>query len=134
MRKNVIILRGVSGSGKTTFAYRFLPPDTILCCADDFFTNYNGEYSFDASKLSEAHAYCRKKFDRAIENRRFNIAVINTNASEKEFEYYVDTAKKNGYDVFSIVVENRHGNSDIHGVPEEAKERQKQKLINSIKL
>jgi hypothetical protein len=31
---------------------------------------------------------------------------------------YYDLAKKYGYTVFSIIVENRHGSTSIHNVPE----------------
>ena len=32
---------------------------------------------------------------------------------------YFDLAEKHDYEVVSLIVENRHGNSNIHGVPEE---------------
>jgi hypothetical protein len=34
-------------------------------------------------------------------------------------EPYFVMAKKYGYKVFSIVIENRHGGSNEHGVPED---------------
>jgi hypothetical protein len=34
-------------------------------------------------------------------------------------EYYFDLAKEYGYRVYSLVVENRHGGVNEHGVPEE---------------
>ena len=42
---------------------------------------------------------------------------IDTN-EEWEMAEYVNLAKKNGYKVHSIVVENRHGSESIHDVPE----------------
>jgi hypothetical protein len=32
---------------------------------------------------------------------------------------YLDLAKKYGYRVTTLIVENRHGNSNIHGVPDD---------------
>lgn len=132
--KNLIILRGVSGSGKTTFAKNLLPSDTIICCADDYFIDENGEYYFDASKLSEAHSFCRNKFIHAIKWRCPNIAIANTNAKEEEFAFYVKLAKEECYRVYSIVLENRHCSNDVHGVPENVKARQEEKIKNSLQL
>jgi hypothetical protein len=47
------------------------------------------------------------------------IAVSNTFTQEWEMEPYFEMAKKYGYKVFSIVIENRHGGSNEHGVPED---------------
>jgi hypothetical protein len=41
-------------------------------------------------------------------------------------------AKKYGYKVFSIVIENRHGGSSEHGVPEDKLEQMKNRF--EIKL
>jgi hypothetical protein len=32
---------------------------------------------------------------------------------------YYDMAKTYGYTVFSVIVENRHGGENLHGVPED---------------
>jgi hypothetical protein len=34
-------------------------------------------------------------------------------------EPYVEMAKEWGYTVFTIVVENRHGGKNVHGVPDD---------------
>jgi hypothetical protein len=47
------------------------------------------------------------------------IVVSNTFTQEWEMEPYFEMAKKYGYKVFSIVIENRHGGSNEHGVPED---------------
>ena len=47
---------------------------------------------------------------------------------------YIDMAEEYGYTVFRIIVENTHGNTDVHGVPEEVKQKQAQRLRNSLKL
>jgi hypothetical protein len=45
---------------------------------------------------------------------------------------YYDLAAKYGYKVFSIIVENRHGGKNVHGVPDEKLEIMKNRF--SIKL
>lgn len=132
--KNLIILRGVSGSGKTTFAENLLPRNTFICCADDYFIDENGEYHFDPSKLSEAHSFCRNEFLHAVKWQRPNIAIANTNASKEEFTFYQMVAREEGYTVYSIVLENRHYKNDVHGVPEHVKKRQAEKIRNSLQL
>jgi hypothetical protein len=47
------------------------------------------------------------------------IVVSNTFTQEWEMQAYVDLAKKYNYRVTTLIVENRHGGSNIHGVPDD---------------
>lgn len=47
------------------------------------------------------------------------IAVSNTFTQEWEMEIYFKLAEQYGYTVFTVIVENRHGGVNTHGVPEE---------------
>jgi hypothetical protein len=47
------------------------------------------------------------------------IVVSNTFTQEWEMQPYYDLAEKYGYRVYSLIVENRHGGVNEHGVPEE---------------
>jgi hypothetical protein len=47
------------------------------------------------------------------------IVVSNTFTQEWEMKPYFDLAKTYGYQVFSLIVENRHGGLNQHGVPED---------------
>lgn len=133
--KSVIILRGVSGSGKSTFANLIKDDHTEICCADDYFIDEQGNYNFDPKKLHKAHRYCFDKFVEAQRNPSINkIIVANTNTADWEFERYEEMARNVGDSIFYIVIENRHGSNDVHGVPEPVKEKQAKKLINSIEL
>jgi predicted kinase len=137
MEKNVIILRGVSGSGKSTFASMLARNNSgaVVVTADDYFTDSWGLYKFDASKLGAAHGQCFDRFNEALYNPAVNtIIVANTNTSPKDFKVYVDAAEFFGATVTYIVLENRHGNSDVHDVPSEVKERQRHNLKSSIQL
>lgn len=137
MKKEVIILRSVSGAGKSTFANLLARAydKPVICEADQFFVNEDGEYNFDVAKLGDAHAWCRQTFVNALQNSNVDgIVVANTNTSEKEFRFYESTAKELNIPVFFVVLENRHGNKDIHGVPLETLERQENKLKESLKF
>jgi hypothetical protein len=48
-----------------------------------------------------------------------DIVVSNTFTQEWEIEPYFKLAEQYGYKVFTIVVENRHGGINQHGVPDE---------------
>lgn len=47
------------------------------------------------------------------------IIVSNTFTQEWEMEAYYDLAKQWNYRVTSLIVENRHGGKNVHGVPED---------------
>lgn len=47
------------------------------------------------------------------------IVVSNTFTQEWEMKAYYDMAKEHDYQVFSIIVENRHEGKNIHGVPDD---------------
>ncbi len=113
--KELIIARGIPGGGKTTFANLI---SDIVFAADDYYTDKYGNYNWDPSKIGEAHKQCQQRTEFAMINDIPRICVANTSTTEKELKPYQDLAEKYGYRVFSIIVENRHGGSNVHGVPE----------------
>jgi hypothetical protein len=58
--------------------------------------------------------------------------VSNTFTQEWEMKFYKLIAKKYGYKVYTIIVENRHGGVNQHGVPEDKVEQMKNRF--EIKL
>jgi phenolic acid decarboxylase len=52
-----------------------------------------------------------------MEDEISTIFVTNTFTQEWEMKAYYDLAKKYGYRVHSVIVENRHGGTNEHGVP-----------------
>lgn len=113
--KVLYLIRGVSGSGKTSFA------ETLGChvySADDYFM-VDGEYKFDPTQLGKAHAHCQDCVESAMAFGDEKIAVANTFTREWEMAHYFDLAATFGYTVFSLIVENRHGGTNSHGVPED---------------
>mgnify|MGYP000890152461 CR=1 FL=1 len=132
-----IILRGVSGSGKSSVAeyLRSLCPsgECIVCTADDYFYK-DGKYDFRAEELRLAHNSCFEKFRDAVDGRAPLVICANTNTKPSEFDKYVDYAKENGYIVISLIAENRHGGKSAHNVPDFAIKKQENNLRNNIKL
>lgn len=132
----VILLRGVSGSGKNFTAdfIKSLYPKTVIASADDYYTEKYGEYKWNYQEIGAAHEYCRNKFIKALENKVKVIICCNTNATEKQFNFYIETAKEYKYNVISLVVENRADTKNIHNVPEKSLELQAINIRNSLKL
>ena len=135
--KKLYIVRGLPGSGKSTFAEALVGSDFLVCEADKYFI-VDGEYKFDGTKIKQAHEWCRNRVETYMKDSLVNdqfyreIAVSNTFTQEWEMESYYKLAEQYGYMVFSIIVENRHGGKNAHGVPDEKLEQMKNRF--EIKL
>jgi predicted kinase len=120
---DLILLRGVPGSGKTTLGniILFNTQSNIqdVLSADNFFVNEKGEYIFEATKLKEAHNDCQVKCAERMRNQFSKIVVANTFTQEWEMEPYFTMAERYNYRVHCVIVENRHGNKNVHNVPDE---------------
>ena len=131
--KELFLLRGLPGSGKSTLAKSL---DGIHIEADQFFM-VEGEYKFDASKLKEVHNNCLTRtksymYIHSSKDTAERIIVSNTFTQEWEMKPYFELAEKNGYRVYSLIVENRHDGVNQHGVPADKLEQMKNRF--NIKL
>ena len=131
----LIILRGLPGSGKTSFA-KYMFSNNVFE-ADQYFMDSYGNYNFDVTKLHAAHMDCQKRVEELMqisETTQYGgeIVVSNTATTEKELEPYLELARKYEYKVVSLIVENRHGGKSVHGVPDDKLEQMKNRF--SIKL
>lgn len=126
----LILVRGLPGSGKSSFGR--LLSELGMCCieADDYFIT-NVEYRFNASKLKEAHKECQEKVKNCLFSG-FSVIVSNTSTTEKEVKIYQDIANEYNAKFISLVIENRHDGVNIHNVPEEKLIQMKNRF--SIKL
>jgi predicted kinase len=126
MKNSLYLVRGLPGSGKSTFASSLGYP---VFEADQYFIDpETNEYNFDMSKIKLAHSWCKLRVEHGMEDGLDKIIVSNTFTQEWEMQPYIDLAKKYGYTVFTIVVENRHGGTNIHAVPEETLTRMRDRF------
>lgn len=100
---NLIILRGISGSGKSTWARSQLVGRVCITSADAFFTDRDGRYRFDPKQLQAAHAACfRDTIECLREPPGLKVVVDNTNTTAVEIAPYVLLAR--AYDVPAEIV------------------------------
>lgn len=126
--KLVTILRGIPGSGKSTYAAKC--PNAKICSADHYFyLNEERKYKFDPTELKEAHDMCFSFFCTYILFGHEHIIVDNTNikrSGPKGFQKYIDFAKKHDYSVTEVVFPcdlETAVKRNKHNVPKETIER-----------
>jgi len=136
LNKYLVILRGVSGSGKSTYAsklavrlYDYMnPPRSVyICSADKFFKRPNGTYDFNPRLLGEAHEWCFEMVDSQMDFKTQVIILDNTNTRRWEYEKYIELANRRGYIVkeriigkFDEASVKLYASRNQHGVPEES--------------
>ena len=127
----VIIMRGLPGSGKSTWIKKtFTDPGkvVIVCSADDFHLDKDGNYNFDPALAGEAHNCCLRKFlitlEREIEGPTKGaieaVIVDNTNTTLAELAPYVRLAEALGFKYTIVQTEcsiQTAVERNIHGVP-----------------
>lgn len=104
--RQVMIMSGVSGSGKSTYARNILSNSSSVVSADNFFM-VEGKYQFVASKLGLAHSKCFRDFLDVLQcNMDDHLLIVdNTNTTTEEISPYVLGAQSFGWEVEVITIE-----------------------------
>lgn len=118
----LIILRGLPGSGKSTYAQVFVKKGYKHFEADMFF-ELDGEYKHDPSRIKEAHKWCQDQVSNAI-FAGHNVVVSNTFVKLWEIEPYLNLTGE------TTVVKCVGEYPNIHGVPIEVIKRMKENWQN----
>jgi tRNA uridine 5-carbamoylmethylation protein Kti12 len=128
--KTVILLQGISGSGKSTWAEKTksemnaLGFETVIVSVDHFFVQ-NGEYLFSPTKLSDAHSACFRKFVAAVHDPFCSLIIVdNSSVTKEQLAPYIVYARafceKPNIRIISFEVSAKiAANRNIHEISEE---------------
>ena len=115
MNKELFLLRGLPGAGKSTLA-KSLGGKHVE--ADMYHLDEKGNYNWKPERVKEAHSWCQNQVGNWMIEEEQRIVVSNTFTQEWEMQFYYDWAKEFDYKVFSLIVENRHAGTNEHTVPD----------------
>lgn len=125
MSKELMLLRGIPGCGKSTLA-KSLGGKHVE--ADMYHLDKDGNYNWKPEKVRDAHSWCQTIVGGWMADDEERIVVSNTFTQEWEMKPYLEWAEDFGYKVFSLIVENRHGGKNVHNVPEETLEKMRNRF------
>lgn len=85
------LVRGIPGSGKSSFAKRAFPG--VLLLENDMFHMHNGEYEWMGSRMKDAIAWCGEMAETALKNS-MDVVIANTLTRRSYIDFYRKLAEK----------------------------------------
>lgn len=127
----LILLRGISGSGKTTWSKKlrgFYP------CSADYYMLVNGVYQFHPDKLPMAHTKCQARVKRLLSEGQ-NVLVDNTNTRDSDLMVYIRMGLDAGaeVEVVTLLCDPQEAfQRNRHEVPLDTIRHQHENLVASL--
>jgi predicted kinase len=122
----VYVMRGIPGTGKTTYVNKFTkehPELRVSVCSADHYHMRDGEYKFDPKNLAAAHQECLKLFINCMSWKNADVVFVdNTNITVTEIAPYVAVAQALGWraEVITLLADPwACAKRNVHGVPED---------------
>jgi predicted kinase len=126
--QHLILLRGLPGAGKTTFAKLIAEHDNYpYFSVDDYFTDENGNYKFEFSQNYKAYEQCLNYTENAIKQGAKRIIVHNTFTMDWELDPYFKLAKSYNCTLHVITLEHYHQGRNKHDVTDEQLQKMAEK-------
>jgi predicted kinase len=121
MTATLTLIRGLPGAGKSTRAKTI---NATHYETDMYFVDADGVYQFDASKLEQAHQWCRRMTEQTLANGD-DVVVSNTFVQRWEMKAYITMAKELGAKLKVIECTGNFGS--VHDVPQTTIEQMKKR-------
>jgi predicted kinase len=112
--KNIILVRGIPGSGKSTYAKSLGIKNHIE--NDMWYEKFLGSYIYNRENHLKAIKWCKEEALRIMKLGE-DLIVSNTFIQRWEMDYYCNLAFEYNYNIKCIIMQNRFKN--IHNVPED---------------
>lgn len=129
-------MMGIPGGGKSTWIRNNVSNDAVICSADHFFEDKQGNYNWNPNQAKIAHIVCMKKYIKALDNPMVqHIVVDNTNTTKSTMRNYVLEANKRGYPVNIVAIladPYIAASRNVHNVPAETIHTMHKELLNTI--
>ena len=128
--KKLTILRGLPGSGKSTWVES--ARNAVVASADSFFYDDDGVYHFDPAKLGEAHTACTVYLIGTMAMGFPHVVLDNTCTRRWEYKVAEELAVRFGYEVQIVdlfdggCTDEELAERNRHGVPLEAIQRMRE--------
>ncbi len=136
--KYLILVRGISGSGKSTFAKKLkgiletTKHRVVHYETDDYFMN-DGVYKFNTDNVHKFHTENQKRTFDALNNPYIDVVIVsNTFVKLWELKPYMEYALNNNVKVLVYEMEQEFKNK--HDVPKEHIERMKNRFTSKEKF
>lgn len=116
----VTIIRGLPGSGKTTYA-QIIWPGSLILEGDQYFMTDKNEYKFGEGLLNNSTDYVRLMLATALSIEIKHVIVTLTSPDGSSAREFANIAKAYGHNVqhFWIDFDNGNTNQNRHNVPKE---------------
>lgn len=141
MKNVTIILRGIPGSGKSTFIntlQEFTKSLSIAIHSTDNLFMVNGKYEFDVNKLGYLHQKNFENFEDSLHNAVNIVVVDNTNLRPREYNKYIISADEADYSIAIVTFApdelEKHVARNTHNVPVETIEKMRTYLLGNLNV